>query len=184
MCLTCTHCCYIYYSKSCSNNDHYNHACVILLPPQSTDPVCFRALSSELLYKLWPSPVFSAISFYACSSTCCSTIKVLSAMRIWLVTLHMTVILFVLWIEHKRVLKVSVFVFLLHIGWSEIQVWRTSVSTGTVTPEAIPAHHSWHIHTFPLMQLPLLPEHTIHMAPIPEESRVIYSVFGLLWAWK
>ena len=121
---------------------------------------------------------------YACSSTCCSTIKVLSAMRIWLVTLHMTVILFVLWIEHKRVLKVSVFVFLLHIGWSEIQVWRTSVSTGTVTPEAIPAHHSWHIHTFPLMQLPLLAEHTIHMAPIPEDSRVIYSVFGLLWTWK
>ena len=44
-----------------------------------------------------------------------------------------------------------------------------------------------HTHIFPLMQLPPLPEHNVHMAPIPEESRVIYTLFGLhcpLWACK
>ena len=32
---------------------------------------------------------------------------------------------------------------------------------------------------FPLMQLQTLPEHNLHMAPIPEESKVIYSIFGV-----
>jgi len=132
MCMTCIHCCILYLlQQSCSNNDHpatvYHNLMI-----QFVLELCIQKHQRVQLYKLW---LFNVISFYACSSTCCSTIKVVSSMRIWLVTLHMTVFncnkskknefLFVLWIEHKRFLKVYRY---LCFSLTHRMVWDTGLT--------------------------------------------------------